>query len=533
METTKILIVDDKAENITAMRALIEDEPADIFSADSGLDALSLVLDHEFALALIDVNMPGMSGFELAKLIRGTERTRHIPIIFVTAAQQEEGAILEGYGQGAVDFLFKPLDPHIVRSKVRVFIELDRHRKHQVTQMEELRRLKIKADEAAQVKSNFLANMSHEIRTPLSAMLGFGELLSDPRATEKERRTYTNAIIRNGRHLSALVDDILDLSKIEAGHLEIEKNVIVTKDLLRDLRTLFEPRAQKKGIALQFKCEKSVPETFTSDPDRLRQILNNVIGNAVKFTDIGTITVSVRFEQKPNTSDSILLFEVRDTGCGLDLSYKNRIFQPFTQADTSTSRKYGGTGLGLSISKYLAEALGGDLTLEAAEIAKGCTFLLKIDAGQTSFQSRPLATFKAPLVAIDFHEKHLDELRILLVDDVEDNRLLLECILANYGARTLTASDGHEAIEKALESNPDLILMDVQMPGMDGMEATKTLRSKGYMKPILALTAHVMQEARERCLEAGYNDHLPKPINHKELLEKITIFAEQSKVCTG
>ncbi|KYG64811.1 hypothetical protein AZI86_11440 [Bdellovibrio bacteriovorus] len=378
----------------------------------------------------------------------------------------------------------------------------------------ELMESKDEAHKANSAKSAFLANMSHEIRSPLGAIMGFCELLRSEDFTKEEMDEYLNVIDRNSSHLLRIIDDILDLSKVEAGKMLIEHIEFSLPDLLADFSSLMEFRAKEKGICFELQSDK-IPGAIKSDPTRLRQILNNVVGNAIKFTDKGEVKVRVQFE-KGN-----LEFLVADTGVGISSEQKEHLFQAFHQADVSTTRKFGGTGLGLVLTRRLAEALGGTFDLIESIPGQGSTFKVSICpevvnelAAPGSFNSE----LAAPVPLIN-SELWLDGTRILVVDDSEDNQTLFNLYLRNAGAAIERAIDGQEGMVKALETRFDFILMDIQMPKMDGHEVTQALRAQGYAGPIVALTAHAMIEERERALQSGFSDFLAKPINRTSLFD--------------
>ncbi|KYG68572.1 hypothetical protein AZI87_04845 [Bdellovibrio bacteriovorus] len=521
MEKTKLLIVDDHHENILFLSHLISGEDIQVLSAKSAEEALSLLMNHDFALALMDVQMPGMSGFELARLVRALKKTRHLPMILMTSRQQDRSVLFEGYDTGAVDFLFKPLDPHAVRSKVRTFVLLDQQRRLLNKQVQEMEFLKKKAEEANVAKSHFLANISHEIRTPLGAVLGFADILSQDKLSDSERNEFLAVIRRNGELLLRLIDDILDLTKIEAQRLEFEKKEFSLKDLLKDVEASLGFRATEKGISLKIQsCDRNL--TFVSDPLRIKQILFNVIGNAIKFTTKGQVDVQVRVEdailERESCEARRVTFTVRDTGAGLTVDEVQKLFKPFAQADVSTARRFGGTGLGLVISQQLAQKLGGDLKLISSEVQVGSVFeiTLVLDTVEGAPQVR------TPVVShSDIASHSLEDKVILIVDDVSDNRLLIDRYLRPHKVRLLQAGSGVEALETVCESHVDLILMDIQMPLMDGYEAVQRIRKLGYEGPIVALTAHAMREETMRCIKAGFDAVLTKPTRRQELVAVI------------
>ncbi|MNJ98606.1 Autoinducer 2 sensor kinase/phosphatase LuxQ [compost metagenome] len=529
LEKTKILIVDDHPENIVALSELILSDDLHIMTAQKPDEALAHLLDHDFALCLLDVQMPDMSGFELAQLIRGVHKTRHLPVIFVTAHQHDKNIIFQGYESGAVDFLFKPLDPHIVRSKVRTFVELDKQNKLLKNKMEEVEFLRKKAEQANLSKSQFLANMSHEIRTPLASVLGFSDVLTQESLPEEEKADSLSAIRRNGELLLRLIDDILDLSKIEAHQLHFLKSDFSLVELLNDVESTLDLKAEDKGIDLKFDFPKDISITYYSDAIRIKQILLNVIGNALKFTEKGSVTVRLSIHKNSHgISKDTLVFEVQDTGVGIAENDIGNLFQPFSQADLSSRKKFGGTGLGLVISRELARSLDGDLKLISSKPGVGSFFEITLGlerSANTLAPSQSEVKHQAP----EALKTSLANSKILVVDDVSDNRLLIERYMQGTGAQILQASNGIDAISLTEQENPDLVLMDIQMPIMDGYETVRRIRTGGYIRPIIALTAHAMKEEAQKCLDAGCDDVLTKPARRKELIARISETLEHDR----
>jgi two-component system, sensor histidine kinase len=527
MKRIKILIVDDYQENITALSRLIESDDVEVFSATNANGALELITQHEFGLALLDVQMPVTSGFELAKIIRQVKRFRSLPIIFVTAHQQDSSVVFEGYSSGAVDVLFKPLSANIVRAKVRVFVELAQQRGLMQQHVAELEQLRIEAEAANIAKSQFLANMSHEIRTPLAAVMGFSELISRKQSGDSESKELIAAIERNGKLLLRLIDDILDLSKVEANRLELEKTEFNLADLLRDVGTTLSFRAKEKGLDLSFDIPPEITSNYISDPIRIKQIFLNIIGNAIKFTHSGSIQVDVSIQtgvqanKRVHTTDRILI-KVKDQGVGLTEQEAERLFQPFGQADPSTRRHFGGSGLGLVISRQIARALDGDVRLVASAPGAGTTFGIELLLERSLNQSvlAEKQPVKTPLASVtDFAGK-----QILVVDDSPDNLTLIELFLGESGADLTFVENGLGAIGEVQNKKFDLILMDIQMPGMDGHEATTEIRRLGFRKPIVALTAHAIKSEHDKCRKAGCDSVLTKPISRASLVEGISPF---------
>jgi PAS domain S-box-containing protein len=387
---------------------------------------------------------------------------------------------------------------------------------------DELRAAKASAEEANSLKTIFVANMSHEIRTPLGAILGFSEILKDADCSTQDRILATEVIERNGKILLRLIEDILDISKIEAGKLEIEIGEVTIRPLAIDVLTLFEKRASDKGISLNLQADTDVPETICSDPLRLRQILSNVIGNAVKFTERGAVTVQIHCRKMDHPSSFGIEFIVTDTGAGLTEKERNGLFAPFSQADSTATRKFGGTGLGLALSRRLANKLGGDVILLDNQSPAGCTFKISISSMN---RSKAKLIVKEPQPDKIANPPSPEQIRkiadknVLVVDDSADNRALIQVLLRKWGIECDFASNGAEAVEIAMNKSYDLILMDIQMPILDGNQAMRKLRDLKYEGQIVALTAHAMSEEKSKAYDAGCDDYLIKPIDKLRLFE--------------
>ncbi|MBN2021642.1 MAG: response regulator [Pirellulales bacterium] len=400
----------------------------------------------------------------------------------------------------------------------------------------ELQMAKDTAERASLVKSEFLANMSHEIRTPITAMLGFGELLSDGNVAEPARQEYVSTILRNGEHLLGIINDILDLSKIEAGRMTTESIPTSPLSIVHEVISLMNPRAVEKRLTMDLEFRGLVPQTIHTDATRLRQILINLVGNAVKFTHAGGVRLVVEMADPPECPDPHMAFSVVDTGVGIKPDQVGRIFRPFAQADTSTTREFGGTGLGLVISRRFARMLGGDITVKSIH-GKGTTFRVTVATGSllgvplVDAEKEPVTPFETPNAVASTPQLQFSG-RILVAEDGPDNQRLLTFLLRRTGAEIALAENGQVAVEKYTEARNagksfDVILMDMQMPVMDGYAAAKQLREMGCRKPIIALTAHAMQGDRERCCNAGCDDYTPKPINRAELLGLIAKYAPE------
>ena len=390
----------------------------------------------------------------------------------------------------------------------------------------ELKNARDAAEVANRTKSAFLANMSHEIRTPLGAVLGFSELLMGDDTTPEERAHSIEVIKRNGTLLSNIINDILDLSKVEAGKLEVEKIDVKLNELISEL-SLHHHEAAKKNIVLNINPEGPLPSTIKTDPVRLRQILMNIIGNAIKFTKKGRVDVTIKMQTDENRQAQ-LMFIVKDTGEGIKPEQISKLFSPFSQADVSTTRRFGGTGLGLILSKKLANSLGGDIVLKESTFTVGSTFIVTIDPGLSSgaFDAYPSHGFTSR-GGVDPETIELKNLKVLVVDDSPENILLIKTFLTIAQAQVDTATNGRDAITMTLSGEYDVVLMDLQMPIMDGYQATRELRKQNYKSPIIALTAHAMVEDRRRCLENGFDDHITKPVDRRTLLSTLEKLKKQ------
>jgi PAS domain S-box-containing protein len=383
------------------------------------------------------------------------------------------------------------------------------------------------AEEANRAKSDFLANMSHEIRTPMTAILGFVDLVNDPAATPETRASHVDTIRRNGEHLLTVINDILDISKIEAGKMTIERVACAPAVLLEDVVMLMKPRAEARGVEVVTDVPNPLPEAVLTDPIRLRQILINLVGNAVKFTEYGRVTIAARADSG-DTGNS-LVFEIRDTGIGMTPEQVAGLFTPFTQADSSMTRRFGGTGLGLTITRRLAQLMGGDVTV-SSEPGRGSCFQVRVavETAQQIESPRDAASI-APIGPTT-----LADIRVLLAEDGLDNQRLIGFHLRKSGATLTIVDDGAQAIDAALASREsgepfDIILMDMQMPRLDGYSATARLRAAGWSGPVIALTAHAMSRDREKCLSAGCDDYQTKPINREALIGTCARWAAQGR----
>lgn len=506
-----LLIVDDEPDNLRILSSLLREEHQ-VIVAKSGHQALALAQDMQPDLILLDVVMPNITGFEVIKTLKNQASTQDIPVIFITGLQSSKDETL-GFELGAVDYIHKPFNPAIVKARVSSQLKI-------IQQRQELQQLSDKLQKASEAKGMFLANMSHEIRTPLTTIIGYTESLIAEELPELERPNALAIVSSSSKHLLSLVNDILDFSKIEAGELSIELLSTDINMLLEQVHIMCSELANKKGLSLQWELVGKIPDHIETDPTRVKQILINLLSNAIKFTDLGTISVELKAVNKR------LHIAVTDEGIGIAENKIKNLFTSFSQVDNSTSRQYGGTGLGLSISQNLANKLGGKVSVKS-KLGEGSTFTLSIPAVATSDSKEVDSLQFCSPYAVSNRQYSKFEADILLAEDHPENQRLFAMILSSMGLNVDAVDNGEMAVKACLENHYDLVLMDIQMPVMSGLEAQKLIRTCGLSIPIIALTANVMQEEVESYLAAGFNDHLAKPLDREDLQQKLNKYCHK------
>lgn len=524
LRPVNILIVDDRVENIIALEALIQRDDINIITTTSPNEALRICWDQEISIALVDVQMPEMDGFELVQILKSNPRTREMLVIFVTAISKESKYVVKGLESGAVDYLYKPLDPNITIAKVDAFISLVRSRqelKQKNIELENFQIELVKAKELAEagkkIKESFLANMSHEIRTPINGIIGLAHLLKNSKL-DADQAEFVKLLEVSSQSLLGVINDILDISKIEAGKFKIVRAKTNIRNLVQSVVDLLKFKADEKNLKLLLKIDDTVPDYILADSLRLNQILMNLMGNAIKFTDHGSVTLRLRnLEQNDHTAQ--LQFSVIDTGIGISEEGQAKVFNSFEQADDLTAQKYGGTGLGLSIVKKLAELKGGELSVSSV-LGSGSTFTFankyEVVQGKTQIDKK----------ISDADLPKFNNVNILLAEDNIINQFMIRKILTNWNIRVDVVDDGNLVLDKIKEVHYDLILMDTHMPTMNGHETTRRIRNDFVEPlkdiPIISLSAAVLEEEQQAAWDAGVNDILSKPFDPIVLHQKIS-----------
>jgi signal transduction histidine kinase len=583
-----ILLVDDEARNLDVLESILGTTDYRLVRAQTADEALMALLQGEFAAIVLDIRMPDINGLELAQLIKQRKRSRDIPILFLTAHLSDEGDMLRGYDVGAVDYLTKPVNPDILRSKIAVFADLFRKTRalaaaNEALEKEVLERLRAEealrqaneelearvqqrtgdllrmnqvlreneerlrqafeekqqlleseraarseAERASRLKDDFLATVSHELRTPLNAILGWAQILTQGKnELPKVAAQGMDAILRNARAQAHLIEDLLDMSRIVSGKIRLNLRTLGLAEIVDLAVGTITPAAQSKGVALETSVRDCAP-AVRGDSERLQQILLNLLSNAVKFTPKGgQVRVAVE------AGDAWAEVVISDTGQGITSEFMPYVFDPFRQADPSTTRRHGGLGLGLAVVQHLVELHGGVVRAESPGEGLGSTFYVRIPLAGAAVDET--GGFEGPAAAAPDAAAHatLIGVRLLIVEDEPDTRDAIARFLQDYGATVAAVGSAAEALEQLQRDTFDVLISDIGMPEVDGYELIRELRAReagtGRHLPALAVTAFTREEDQQRALHEGFSEYLPKPVNTARLLSVLMALAQSGE----
>jgi signal transduction histidine kinase len=505
MDPVSFLLVDDLEENLLSLEALLRRDGLSILKARSGDEALELLLTRDVALAFIDVQMPGLDGFQLAELLRGNERTRHIPIIFVTAGNADRRRRFRGYEAGAVDFIYKPIEPDILRSKAEVFFELYRQRQQIAAQRDELKLQAAALKAADHRKDEFLATLAHELRNPLAALSqGLDVLRRQPDGDDAAN--IRNIMDRQLVHLVRLIEDLLDVSRFTQGKIVLRNEKVQVADVVRAAVEASEPLIHSAGHSFTVEIPPH-PIWLDGDVTRLGQVIGNLLNNAAKYTvERGQIRLAVRDE------DTEVVITVSDNGIGIAPEKQAEVFQLFAQVDSGSDRARGGLGIGLALVKQLVAMHGGSVEAESEGVGKGSAFTVRIPRADAPYLAAKAPEQVAPTPSAR-------SLKVLVVDDTIEVAQTVGWMLEEIGHDYHLVHDGRKALEAARTYQPDAILLDIGLPGMDGYAVCRELRSDERFRetPIFAQTGWGQDKDKARASEAGFDQHLVKPVALEDL----------------
>lgn len=526
MKNINLLILDDRIENVISLEALLKDIPdINIISTTDPNEALKLCWKNDISIALVDVQMPEINGFEFVSLLKSNPKTSHIAAIMVTAISKEDKYLIKGLESGAIDYLYKPLNPAITIAKVTTFVKHVRIQEEIIQKNAELEQSRIaliqankEAEHARKSKEIFLANMSHEIRTPLNGILGIVHMLNSSNLSE-EQRDWVNRLSSASNSLLMIINDILDISKIDSGMMKIEFEDFNLRDLIHETINIFNIKAQNKNINLQIDVDNRISALMYFDPLRLKQIISNFISNSLKFTEEGSIVLSVDLLEKKGDNYTIR-FAVKDTGIGIKPEVVDKIFDAFEQGDDKITKKFGGTGLGLTIVKKLAELLNGSVTVDSV-YGEGSTFSFIADIKEAKNQS---IKQKEKIESYANFEK-LSDFKVLVAEDNDLNSFMLSHMLKTWNCEVTIVKNGRQALNALECQDFDLILMDTHMPVMSGFEAIMKIRnhpdSQKRRISIFTVSASVMEHEQKAAIDVGADEVIAKPFDPADLYNKI------------
>ena len=514
----EILIVDDVRENVQLLDDFLSENNYKIRSALNGEMALASIDAKYPDLILLDINMPGMDGFEVAKHLKSNKQTADIPIVFISGNVEITDKV-NAFRMGGVDYITKPFANEEVLARVKTHLELNGYKNYLANENKNLiLRLEekvIEANKASEAKSNFLSTISHEIRTPLNAIIGFIKILKNSEEDEK-KRTYLETIDKSSSILLNIISDVLDISKIEAGKFSLELRNFNLIEEINSIYTIFQYAANEKNIQFVDLIDSNLPQSIKSDKVRLKQIISNLLSNAVKFTKEGK---KIEFKVTFNVKTSSLHVEITDEGIGIAEENIEKVLEEFVQADTSTVRKYGGTGLGLSIVNKLLKLFNSKLVVQS-KLNQGTSMSFDIAVEVTDVQEQNNVDENETL---DFNG-----LKILVAEDDKTNQMLMNIILGDLNFDVTMANDGVEVISSYEKDDFKLILMDISMPNKNGVDAMKEIKAGELYAlrktPIIALTANAVSGDREKYINEGFDEYLTKPIDSSKLAKTLKIF---------
>ena len=501
-----ILVVDDSSSARSLIQTYLEGTSIKAAFAESGSQAVKRAKSNPFDLIMLDVRLPDINGIEVCKMLKADARTKDIPVIFVTVASDKK-SLVEGFRAGAVDYITKPFEKEELLARIETHLRIKRY-------FEELVIARKKAEESEKLKMAFLSNMSHEIRTPMNSIIGFAELLQDSDLTPEERKEFSSIVINSGEQLLNIIDEILEVSKEEAGELHLFEQEFSLRKMMHELQTIFANRLKDKPVEVKLRIAEGAPDQIVADKVRLKQVLDNLLSNAAKFTEEGSIELGYRLAEK---EIPILEFFVKDTGIGIPPEKQEAIFERFTQVEDNLTRNFTGTGLGLSIVKRLVTFMGGAVSLRSKP-GKGSTFLFTLPYKKPG-EHKKEPSGKKPVKTGLFPVGAWKGKTILIADDVKQIFAFFRETLKKTGVEMFYAKDGQEALEiyENHKNEIDMALIDIQMPEMNGLEVARAIRENNTQIPLVAQTGLALNVSREEALKAGYNDVIYKPIKIEEL----------------